>query len=376
MNVGSLFTGIGGFDLGLERAGMRVMWQCESNAYRRAVLRKHWPGVPCYEDVRTVDESAEWVDLICGGFPCQDLSLAGKGAGITGSRSGLWSEFARIVGELRPRYVLVENVPALAHRGLGRVLGDLAARGYDAEWDCLPASAFGAPHRRDRLWLVAYPSSEPRRMGKHRSGGQEWQPADAREPTLVRQANGTSGTEGLAACNHSGNVADPQGESERTRLRESGTRGERGRRPGDGGSALADPSRNGEAGTAPPTGAERERAWAGGERSGANADPDCESPIRASVAWAERGQWSTEPDVGRVADGVPSRVDRLSALGDSLVPQIAEWIGRRIMTWEAEYEMGSWATIDDEDRESWRDKARAVITRAALEPRAEEERDG
>ena len=100
------------------------------------------------------------IDVLCGGFPCQDLSVAGKGAGIDGARSGLWSEYARLIGELRPRYVIVENVPALLGRGLGRVLGDLSALGYDAEWDCLPASAFGAPHRRDRIWIVAYPGSE------------------------------------------------------------------------------------------------------------------------------------------------------------------------------------------------------------------------
>ena len=97
------------------------------------------------------------VDVLCGGFPCQDLSVAGRGAGIDGARSGLWAEYARLIRELRPRYVVVENVPALLVRGLGRVLGDLAALGYDAEWDCLPASAFGAPHRRDRVWIVAYP---------------------------------------------------------------------------------------------------------------------------------------------------------------------------------------------------------------------------
>ena len=100
------------------------------------------------------------VDIICGGFPCQDISVAGKGAGIEGSRSGLWSEYARIISEVRPRYVIVENVAALLGRGLERVLGDLAALGFDAEWHCIPASAVGAPHRRDRVWIVAYAGSE------------------------------------------------------------------------------------------------------------------------------------------------------------------------------------------------------------------------
>jgi DNA (cytosine-5)-methyltransferase 1 len=99
-----------------------------------------------------------YVDVLAGGFPCQDLSYAGKGAGIDGERSGLWGEYARLIRELRPRYVVVENVTALLARGMGRVLGDLAACGYDAEWDCIPAAAVGAPHRRDRVWIVAYPN--------------------------------------------------------------------------------------------------------------------------------------------------------------------------------------------------------------------------
>lgn len=163
MKVGSLFAGIGGFDLGLERAGFQTAWFCEQDEFCQRVLAKHWPDVPCYPDIRELKGSdVEPVEILCGGFPCQDLSYAGRGAGIEGERSGLWSEYARLVGELRPRYVLVENVPALLTRGLGRVLGDLAALGYDAEWDCIPASAVGAPHRRDRIWIVAYPSSEGR----------------------------------------------------------------------------------------------------------------------------------------------------------------------------------------------------------------------
>jgi DNA (cytosine-5)-methyltransferase 1 len=135
LTVGSLFSGIGGFELGLERAGMRVLWQAETDPYASAVLAKHWPGVRNHGDVRNVRAGAvEPVDVICGGFPCQDISNAGKRAGIDGERSGLWSEYARIVGELRPRYVIVENVAALLGRGIERVLGDLAALGFDAEW--------------------------------------------------------------------------------------------------------------------------------------------------------------------------------------------------------------------------------------------------
>jgi DNA (cytosine-5)-methyltransferase 1 len=157
-----LFSGIGGFSLGLERTGgFQTVAFCEIEPFCRRVLAKHWPEVPCYDDVRSL--SAERlaadgiaVDTICGGFPCQDISVAGKGAGLAGERSGLWREYARLIGELRPRYVIVENVSALLGRGLDAVLGDLATLGYDAEWHCIPASAVGAPHRRDRVWIVAH----------------------------------------------------------------------------------------------------------------------------------------------------------------------------------------------------------------------------
>ena len=165
MRVLDLFSGIGGFSIGLERAGMTTVAFCEQDAFCQHVLAQHWPGVPIYDDVRTLTtdtlrrDGIAAVDVICGGFPCQDISLAGAGAGIKGERSGLWSEYARLIGELRPRFVVVENVAALLSRGLDRVLGDLAALGYDATWDCIPASAVGAPHRRDRVWIVAYAKS-------------------------------------------------------------------------------------------------------------------------------------------------------------------------------------------------------------------------
>lgn len=150
MTFGSLFAGIGGMDLSLERAGMTCAWQVEIDDYCRRVLARHWPEVPRYEDVRTVGAAElAGADLIAGGFPCQDISYAGRGAGLAGERSGLWVEFARIVRELEPRYVLVENVAALLGRGLDAVLGTLASLGYDAEWHSLPAA--GVPCRVDRL---------------------------------------------------------------------------------------------------------------------------------------------------------------------------------------------------------------------------------
>lgn len=163
LNVLSLFAGIGGLELGLERAGMNVVGQVEINPFCRQVLAKHWPDVPRHDDVRT---AVEWwesetrpdVDLICGGFPCQDISEAGKRIGIRGSRSGLWKAMRDTIGHLRPTYVLVENVAALAIRGLDVVLGDLSQIGFDAEWATVSACSMGAPHPRERMFVLAYPA--------------------------------------------------------------------------------------------------------------------------------------------------------------------------------------------------------------------------
>ena len=161
MRVLSLFAGIGGFDIGLEAAGFQTVAFCEIEPYCQAVLAKHWPGVPIYDDIRTLTadtlrRDGIVIDAICGGFPCQDLSYAGKRAGIQGARSGLWSEYRRLIGELRPRFAIMENVPGLLSLGMGTVLGDLSALGYSCFYDCIPAAAVGAPHRRDRVWIIAW----------------------------------------------------------------------------------------------------------------------------------------------------------------------------------------------------------------------------
>lgn len=157
MTVGSLFSGIGGLDLGFERAGFEIKWMCEAAEYPRKVLAKNWPTVPIYDDVRTVSRyNAEPVDCIIGGFPCQDISFAGEGAGLAGERSGLWWEMHRVIGDLGPRYVVVENVAALVVRGLDAVLGSLSDLGYDAEWQAIPAAAFGALHHRERMFIIAH----------------------------------------------------------------------------------------------------------------------------------------------------------------------------------------------------------------------------
>lgn len=159
LTIGSLFSGIGGIELGLERAGLgSVIWQSENDPYCLKVLAKHWPGVRRYTDVRQIDETAERPDIVCGGFPCQDISVAGRGEGIEGKRSGLWSEFNRCLRVVRPSIAIMENVSALLRRGMGRVQGDLAEGGLDTEWDCIPAATVGAPHLRDRLFIVAHPT--------------------------------------------------------------------------------------------------------------------------------------------------------------------------------------------------------------------------
>jgi DNA (cytosine-5)-methyltransferase 1 len=262
---GSLFAGIGGIDLGLERAGWDCRWQVEWDPFCQHVLGHHWPDVPRYGDITTVDwGTVERVDLLVGGFPCQPVSAAGKQKAQADDR-WLWPQFARAIRELRPRLVLVENVRNLlsANGGsaFGDVLGGLAAGGYDAEWDCIPASAVGAPHQRDRLWLVAYPN-EVGRDGGAGDIGTRWR---------VEPSHG-SGEVAHATC-------------------EQGPQGHRGLHLYGEGSG----------------------EWLAGARGR-----------------AIESQWPTEPNVGRVAHGVPARVDRLRALGNAVVPQIPEWIGERL----------------------------------------------
>lgn len=316
MNVGSLFSGIGGFDLGFERAGMRVSWQVELDPFCRVVLAERFPDAARFEDVREVGaRELDPVDLVCGGFPCQDLSSAGRGAGIDGARSGLWVEYARIIRELRPRYVVVENVPALLtgkgkrwDRGpIGRVLGDLAEARYDAEWACLSAREFGAPHLRKRVWIVAYPSRNAEAGAASESGSERQR---ARAGGQRSRAPGLADSDSQRQPGRAGKL-QPQG-----RGRSSDGGGE-----GGGHLADADPQRlpqraavNGEPAAGRPS------SKAGGHADG----PRC----------PEGNPWRSEPAVGRVADGVPHRVDRLAALGNALVPQIAEWIGRRILEYE------------------------------------------
>jgi len=270
-----LFSGIGGFSLGLERTGgFETVAFCEIEPFPRRVLAKHWPEVPCYEDVRTLTadvlrRDGITVDVITGGFPCQDLSVAGRQRGMgEGTRSGLWSEIVRLVGELRPKIVIVENVAALLagpseRRGgwFGRVLGDLAKVGYNAIWDSLPAGNLGAPHERDRVWIVAYASG----TGLER----------------LRSAFGDAAEITDAGCQlASASAAQIQ--------RLHGI----------------------------------QHGWICSVSDGVDQRP----------AWGGQPWPQAEPILCRVDDGIPDRVGRTAACGNAVVPQIPELIGHAILS--------------------------------------------
>lgn len=186
MKIGSLFSGIGGLELGLELAGIgKTAWQVERDPFCRTVLAKHWPDAQRFDDVRTVGaHNLASVDVICGGYPCQPFSLAGKRAGEQDERH-LWPEFARILRSLRPRYAVLENVAGHLSLGFGRVLGDLAQLGYDAEWCCFRSCTVGTPFTRPRLFILAYPNRE--QLGEHGFTG------DNSSPDRGRHDNGTRG---------------------------------------------------------------------------------------------------------------------------------------------------------------------------------------
>jgi len=257
--VGSLFSGIGGLDLGLERAGMRVIWQSEIDDYASRVLAKHWPGVPNYGDIKRIDwRRVERPTVICGGYPCQPFSQAGRRKGEEDPRH-LWPWVREAISELRPDYAILENVRGHLSLGGTTVIADLAALGYDAEWRIVSAASVGANHRRDRIIILAHPNDAGRK----------------------KQWVAKSDEEKFSATQYGGNrVANTDsGRFVHTRA------------------------------TIYPT--------------------DGRFPTFAEPA--ERSWWETEPQVGRVANGVPRRVDRLRGLGNAVVPQVAEVIGRLVM---------------------------------------------
>ena len=313
LTFGSLFAGIGGLDLGLERAGMQCKWQVEIDDYARRILEKHWPDVRRWDDITTLQPSgAEWkVDLICGGFPCQDISTAGKRAGLHGDRSGLFFEAVRVVELLRPRWLLLENVAGLLNRGLDEVLGTLAEIGFDAEWHCLQAADFGAPHIRDRVFILAHANTNG-------SGEQDRNLTDERRSTGETRRESLQGKR-RRKQDATGADIEPAGEIPMVGNPDSSGRQQREQTstPARYGSAAKSAGCNARAFSDPPR-IEREP----GTRRGRTRQSDT-----ADLAeW-----WAVEPDVGRVANGIPSRVDRLRGIGNAVVPQIAEWLGRQII---------------------------------------------
>jgi len=302
-NVLDLFSGIGGFSLGLERAGMKTVAFCEIEDFPRKVLAKHWPGVPIYEDVRNVtkrrlDADGIRPDVVCGGFPCQDISVAGNQKGITGERSGLWGELCRIISEVRPKYAIVENVTALisgdSGRWFGRVLGDLAEIGYDCEWHCISASELDAHHHRDRVWVICYPKHIGWNAAEIREGNQAGDGSDTEGEKSAGESSRPSNAENMAHANsqrqeqaektHDNGINEQKPDDKLTRrlrelLRESKT------------------------------------------------DKTRFTPFGLLD--------SIKPTIRRDSDGLSYRVDRIKGLGNAVVPQIPELIGRAIMEVES-----------------------------------------
>ena len=280
MNELALFAGAGGGILGGHLLGWRTVCAVEWEPYPASVLCARQndgilPPFPIWDDIQTFD-GRPWrgiVDVISGGFPCQDISAAGKGAGIDGERSGMWREMARIIGEVRPRYAFVENSPMLVTRGLERVLADLTAMGYDSRWGVVSAADIAANHKRERIWIVA--------NSKH--GGHSNKVSGINEKTSgISQENWQKWSGGRMSFGASGMV---------------------GERPADW---LHD---------------KRNMAYAESTRFSSRNDGSWEIQPRGAscgITW-----WETEPNVGRVANGVAARVDRLKALGNGQVPEVA-----------------------------------------------------
>jgi DNA (cytosine-5)-methyltransferase 1 len=291
VKVLDLFSGIGGFSLGLERAGMETIAFCEFDEHAQKVLRKHWPDVPIYDDVRTLNgyDYRGTVDVVCGGFPCQDLSTAGKRIGFDGERSSLYGEMLRIIGECMPRYAIFENVTGLISGDKGKwfakFLYDLAKIGFDAEWHCITASDIGAHHHRDRVWVIAYPNLHGERKlwdGETLHNQQQHNQTQKYGRELINDGiNGNSQTQVAHASRTRSEVG----------LAEQGIR----------------------------------------QEGYARISVHLSNEIRRARRESGMEGWSIEPELGRLAHGVPNRSHRLKQLGNAVVPQIPEAIGRAIM---------------------------------------------
>jgi len=301
LNVGSLFSGIGGIELGFEKAGFETIWFIECDRYAKEVIKKHWCNAIIYDDITKVDfRTIQKVDILTGGFPCQDISFAGKGAGITGSRSSLWKYYHKSIRVLRPRYAFIENVSALRGRGLNVVLSDLASLGYDAEWYCLSASSVGAPHQRDRLFIIAYlQESRNRRLSVFKRDKR------SKDADVDGEGKVISDTE-------SAGEMSIQQQGQRNIIVKNGK-------------TVSDSIGNG-------IKKESDR-WSYQVCMGDTNLQGLETGKQEAdtkTSFERLGWWSVEPELGRMADGIPYRVDRIRCLGNSVVPQVAEVFAKAI----------------------------------------------
>jgi len=314
LTVGSLFSGIGGLDLGLERAGMQVIWQSEIDPYACRVLSKHWPEVPNHGDIKAINwGNVVRPDVICGGYPCQPFSTAGKRRGEDDPRH-LWPWVRNAISELRPRYAILENVRGHLSMGGLTVIGELANIGYDAEWRVVSAASVGANHRRDRVIIVAYPAELHSHGSNNHSG------------------NGKQ-SETLSKLGNSGwkaDVAYPNGsDSSHGRQREDVSSHDRGWQ-NDRSRSQCNTWQTSDR----PSGQTTKVAYASSKRC-MDRRPEIfptDKRFPSFAEPAERSWWTTEPNVGRVANGIPNRVDRLRGLGNAVVPQVAEVIGRLVIS--------------------------------------------
>lgn len=302
LKILDLFSGIGGISLGLERTGgFETVAFCEIDDFCRKVLKKHWPDVPIYKDVRSFHHDGP-VDVICGGYPCQPFSVAGKRGGDKDDRH-LWPEMLNCIEKYKPSWVIGENVAGHISMGLDKVLSDLERQGYTARPFIIPACAVDAPHRRDRIWIVGHAEHNGHSSPEERGAKQE--PPKSEKQEEERQPQGTSSI--------SVNVADTNSQWEQQPERID--KEERGR-SGHGGQNVSN------------TNSER---GCGGNTKRENAENARELP-RGSGRYTGRVEaWKSEPAVGRVAHGIPNRVDRIRSLGNSVVPQIPEIIGYAIL---------------------------------------------
>jgi DNA (cytosine-5)-methyltransferase 1 len=328
VNVGSLFSGIGGIELGFERAGFTTSWFVECDKYCQAILRKHWPEAKIYGDIKEVDfNSVPKVDILTGGFPCQDISNAGKRAGIKGSRSSLWKYYLKAIGILRPKYILIENVSAAIRpifkdgklvdtSPLYVILQDLAKERYDAEWHCITASSVGAYHRRDRIFVLAYSNGADK--GALLGGASKAQEALRRQ----EEGNVSSG------CCDAGKLSD---------VADASVNGCENRHTDGGGFEFGCQ----EGRVLQSSGGSDKENVPNSEKSGLQGEMWKElqepNPNREFTRCSLSGYWATEPGMGRVAHGISNRVDRIKCLGNAVVPQVAEVIARAIMEVENGY---------------------------------------